>query len=60
MVHVFGAPQPNGEYSVDYIKQRIDAARKQEISRHDLEQELVHIAPGYWSYRLRRELLRMQ
>jgi len=60
MVHVFGAPQPSGEYAVEYIQQRIHAARTGQIQRDDLERELAHIAPGYWSYRVRRELLRMQ
>jgi hypothetical protein len=60
MVHVFGVPQPSGEYSVNYIKRRIEAARRKEITRQTLENELARIAPGYWSYRVRRELLRMQ
>ena len=60
MVHIFDAPQPNGEYSVQRIKARIDEARQGRISKGDLEQDLKSIAPGYWSYRVRRELIRQQ
>lgn len=60
MVHIFDAPQPNGEYSVQQIKARIEEARQGRISKIDLEQALKFIAPGYWSYRVRRELIRQQ
>ena len=60
MVHIFDAPQPNGEYSVQRIKARIDEARQGRITKGELEQDLKFIAPGYWSYRVRRELIRQQ
>lgn len=59
MVHIFDAPQPSGEYSVQRIKDRLEDARKGNITKEELQEDLKHIAPGYWSYRVRREIIRI-
>lgn len=60
MVHIFGAPNASGEYSVTEIKRLLDKARIGALDRKQLEMELEHVAPGYWSYRIRRQLIQMQ
>lgn len=60
MVHVFGAPQAAGQYSVDQIMRILNDARQHRIDRESLARYLDGIAPGYWSYRIRRQLMRMQ
>lgn len=54
MVHVFGAPYAEGAYSVNEIENWLN-----EISQKDpLEQKRIldSVAPGYWAYRIRREM----
>lgn len=60
MIHIFGAPTASGEYSVSEIKKRLQKARAGEITRLQLEDDLNHVAVGYWSYRIRRQLIQMQ
>ncbi|MBE7467623.1 MAG: AAA family ATPase [Anaerolineales bacterium] len=66
IVHVFGAPHATGQYSVssviDYIRQIEDNAqviktRTDEIDK--LEKSLGDVAPGYWRFRLREQLYRL-
>lgn len=60
MVHVFGAPQAAGQFSIEQIKSILDDARNNRVNRDELTGYLNGVAPGYWSYRIRRQLLRMQ
>lgn len=60
MVHVFGAPQAAGQYSVEHIIDILDKARNGRVARSELSNYLNGVAPGYWSYRIRRQLIRMQ
>lgn len=59
MVHVFGAPHAMGEYSVTEVQQWLrDAAQEpQERRRKFLEDKLKQVSPGYWVYRIRREMV---
>lgn len=59
LVHVFGAPRPAGQYSADKISEILDGARKGQIDREQLGRHLKGVAPGYWSYRIRRQLIQM-
>ena len=58
MVHVFGAPQAAGAQSVARIQQVLTPSSGQDPQ--DRQKELKHllnqVGPGYWSYRIRREL----
>lgn len=58
MVHVFGAPHPAGESSVERIKHELDtlSTRQPEEKQQALEGLLSVVAQGYWNYRIRREL----
>ncbi|HRQ41850.1 MAG TPA: AAA family ATPase [Chloroflexota bacterium] len=60
MVHVFGAPQAAGQYSVEHIRDILVKARNGRVNRSELLDYLNGVAPGYWSYRIRRQLIRMQ
>lgn len=63
MVHVFGAPYATGEYSVTKIDQwLIDAQGKDDPRERErfLKQKLQSVAPGYWAYRIRREMMGIQ
>jgi hypothetical protein len=59
MVHVFGAPQASGAQSVARIQEVLEVTPSQapEERRDQLRQLLEKVGPGYWSYRIRRELL---
>jgi ATPase subunit of ABC transporter with duplicated ATPase domains len=58
MVHVFGAPYPVGESSVERIEQELKALsdRNPEEKQQALEELLSVVGQGYWSYRIKREL----
>lgn len=60
MIHVFGAPYATGQHSVDEFTTWIAQAQQGKISRKELEARIKKVAPGYWSYRLHREMLGMQ
>ncbi|MBR8837874.1 MAG: AAA family ATPase [Stigonema ocellatum SAG 48.90 = DSM 106950] len=62
MVHVFNAPHPAGQRSVSYIQRILSepANGNQEERRHTLENLLSVVAQGYWSYKIRRELLEIE
>lgn len=62
MVHVFGAPHPAGEASVERIKRELEAlANCNPLEKQQaLEALLTVVAQGYWSYRIRRELLAIE
>lgn len=59
MVHVFGAPHPAGESSVERIEQELKALSDYEPQQKQetLENLLNVVGQGYWSYRIRRELI---
>jgi energy-coupling factor transporter ATP-binding protein EcfA2 len=59
MVHVFGAPQAAGALSAELIHRALQKPRN-ELDRTELEQLLEQAGPGYWSYLLRDELVRME
>lgn len=60
MVHVFEAPYAAGQHSVNEFEILITRAQQGTISRRELQARIKHVAPGYWSYRLHREILGMQ
>jgi len=60
MVHVFGAPYGTGQHSVNEFTAWITQAQQGKMSRKELEARIKKVAPGYWSYRLHREMLGMQ
>jgi len=54
MVHVFGAPYAEGAFSVNEIENWLN-----EISHKTIQEQrdyLSSVAPGYWAYRIRREM----
>lgn len=54
MVHVFGAPYAEGAYSVNEIEHWLsEISQKSEQEQRDY---LKTVAPGYWAYRIRREM----
>lgn len=54
MVHVFGAPYAEGAYSVNEIENWLTGmSQKSEQEQRDY---LKTVAPGYWAYRIRREM----
>lgn len=59
MVHVFGAPHATGAYSVQEIERKLDEARKKPDNerRAFLSAQLQCVSPGYWAYRIRREMV---
>ena len=62
MVHVFNAPHPAGQRSVSYIQRILSepSNENQEARRNTLEDLLSVVAQGYWSYKIRRELLEIE
>ena len=60
MVHVFGTNFAAGQHSVDELENLIALARERKIKKKDLQARLKTIAPGYWSYRLQREIMEME
>jgi len=58
MVHVFGAPQAAGAQSVKTIQDALQETPSQSPPdrREVLSRLRDQVAPGYWSYRIRREL----
>ena len=58
IVSVFGAPQAAGEHSVNSVQEAL-RIRDQGKRRTELERLLKVVGPGYWRYRIRRELLAM-
>jgi hypothetical protein len=59
MVHVFGAPHATGQYSVNEIEEWLAQAfqRNPKERRDYLQNRLHEVAPGYWAYRIRREMV---
>lgn len=59
MVHVFGAPHAMGEYSVNEIERwLVETYQWPEAERRRFLQERLHqVSPGYWAYRIRREMV---
>lgn len=62
MVHVFGTPYASGERAVSHILQELEAIgeSKRPEQKKKLEQLLDEVSPGYWSYRIRQTLKRME
>ena len=62
LVHVFGAPQASGEHSVSHIRRIIDTPSSQDPNerREALQHLLAQVGPGYWSYRIRQELVAIE
>ena len=62
MVHVFNTPQASGEQSVSHIRRIIDPSSSQAPNerREALEHLLAQVGPGYWSYRIRQELVTLE
>jgi ABC-type cobalamin/Fe3+-siderophores transport system ATPase subunit len=59
MVHVFDAPHAMGEYSVDEIENWLEDAYEisEKERRRFLQEKLKQVSPGYWAYRIRREMV---
>ncbi|MFZ5826727.1 MAG: AAA family ATPase [Bacillota bacterium] len=62
MTHVFGTPETNGRHSTIEISRVLGM-----LAQDAPQQRLVHlraveewVAPGYWSYRIGREILRLE
>lgn len=62
LVHVFGAPYAAGEYSIDYIDDVLEFLSNQapDQRRNGIENLLNQVGPGYWNYKIRRELLAVE
>lgn len=62
MVHVFNAPYAAGERGIAYIKNVLSDLSNREPGerREGIEQLLDQVGPGYWNYRIRRELLALE
>ena len=62
MVHVFNAPHAAGERSVSYIQRILSEPTNGNLDerRQNLESLLSVVGKGYWSYRIRRELLEIE
>ncbi|MEC4816403.1 MAG: AAA family ATPase [Scytonema sp. PMC 1069.18] len=62
MVHVFNAPHPAGQRSVSYIQKILSEKTNGNLEerRQTLENLLSVVAQGYWSYKIRRELLEIE
>jgi energy-coupling factor transporter ATP-binding protein EcfA2 len=58
IVSIFGAPQAAGAHSVNRIQEAF-GIRDEERRRAEMKRLLNVVGPGYWRYRLRRELLAM-
>ena len=59
MVHVFDAPHAMGQHSVNEIEQWLGEAYQtpETKRRRFLEEKLKQVSPGYWAYRIRREMI---
>lgn len=59
MVHVFGTPHATGQFSVDEIEAWLAEAYSKDVSQRKayLTGRLGQVAPGYWAYRIRREMV---
>lgn len=59
MVHVFGTPHAAGQYSVNEIEEWLSTAFEKDVGkrRDYLSERLKEVAPGYWAYRIRREMV---
>lgn len=59
MVHVFGTPHATGQFSVDEIERWLAEAYGKDINQRKayLNSRLGQVAPGYWAYRIRREMV---
>lgn len=59
MVHVFGTPHATGQFSVDEIEAWLAEAYNKDVSQRKayLSRRLGQVAPGYWAYRIRREMV---
>jgi hypothetical protein len=62
IVHVFGAPVAAGAQSIARIEAALKAepGRDPSTRREELQKLLDIVGPGYWSYRIRRELQGME
>lgn len=62
MVHVFNAPHPAGQRSVSYIQRILSEPTNEnlEARQNTLKNLLSFVGQGYWSYRIRRELLKIE
>ncbi|WP_166482777.1 AAA family ATPase [Scytonema sp. UIC 10036] len=62
MVHVFNAPHPAGQRSVSYIQRILSEPINENLEerRQTLENLLAVVAQGYWSYKIRRQLLEIE
>lgn len=62
MVHVFHASHPTGQKSVSSIKRILSEETNESLEerRQTLESLLEIVAQGYWSYKIRRELLALE
>ena len=62
IVHVFGAPQATGAKSIDLIRQALSNRPGQSTTerRVRLNELREQVGVGYWSYRIRKELLEME
>jgi len=59
MVHVFDAPHAMGQHSVSEIEQWLGEAYQKPATerRKFLDEKLKQVSPGYWAYRIRREMV---
>jgi hypothetical protein len=63
MVHVFETHHASGQYSVNEIGKWLEEAQGEDDPRERerfLKQKLQSVAPGYWAYRIRREMMGIQ
>jgi hypothetical protein len=62
IVHVFDAPHPAGQRSVSYIQRILSESTNGNLEerRQTLSNLLSVVAQGYWSYKIRRELLEIE
>lgn len=60
IVHVFDSPYATGQYAVNRVRGVLQEVgeRTDDDSRTKLNRLLDEVGPGYWSYRIRRELAR--
>lgn len=59
MVHVFETHHAAGQYSVNEIEEWLSTAFEKDVGkrRDYLSERLKEVAPGYWAYRIRREMV---
>ena len=60
IIHVFDSPYATGQYAVKKVKAVLDEVgqRNDKQAHQKLKDLLNEVGPGYWSYRIRRELTR--